>query len=113
MGGGSNSEGKLLDSAPRPQASLHAQRRAFGLSGLPLIGRYSSAMTFGPLSIGLPQPLKARPMRSCEIGIFMVSPVNSTWQSRLSMPLVPSKTYSVCKHAEKNFPKHTERIKLL
>mmetsp|Transcript_83168 Transcript_83168/g.147250 ORF Transcript_83168/g.147250 Transcript_83168/m.147250 type:complete len:215 (+) Transcript_83168:98-742(+) len=66
--------------------------RDFGFRGAPLMSRNSSASTTGPLSIGLPEPLKARPMRSSEIGILSVSPVNSIWQFLLSMSLVPSNT---------------------
>mmetsp|Transcript_69950 Transcript_69950/g.176247 ORF Transcript_69950/g.176247 Transcript_69950/m.176247 type:complete len:204 (+) Transcript_69950:185-796(+) len=69
--------------------------RDFGFSGAPLMSKNSSASTAGPLSIGLPEPLKARPMRSSEIGIFKVSPVNSMWQFLLSMLLVPSNTWTM------------------
>eukprot|EP00438_Fugacium_kawagutii_P014061 Skav204168 [mRNA] locus=scaffold903:408718:420898:- [translate_table: standard] len=51
--------------------------RDLGFKGAPLMSRNSSAKTEGPLSMGLPEPLKARPMRSSEMGIFKVSPVNS------------------------------------
>mmetsp|Transcript_3536 Transcript_3536/g.10831 ORF Transcript_3536/g.10831 Transcript_3536/m.10831 type:complete len:204 (-) Transcript_3536:253-864(-) len=66
--------------------------RDLGFRGAPLMSRNSSARTTGPLSMGFPEPLKARPMRSSEMGIFRVSPVNSMWQFLLSMLLVPSKT---------------------
>mmetsp|Transcript_15425 Transcript_15425/g.43831 ORF Transcript_15425/g.43831 Transcript_15425/m.43831 type:complete len:232 (+) Transcript_15425:292-987(+) len=66
--------------------------RDLGLRGAPLMSRKSSASTAGPLSIGFPEPLKARPRRSSEIGILRVSPVNSMWQFLLSILLVPSKT---------------------
>mmetsp|Transcript_119098 Transcript_119098/g.234003 ORF Transcript_119098/g.234003 Transcript_119098/m.234003 type:complete len:204 (+) Transcript_119098:287-898(+) len=69
--------------------------RDFGFSGAPLMSRNSSANTAGPLSMGLPEPLKARPMRSSEMGIFKVSPVNSMWQFLLSMLLVPSNTWTM------------------
>mmetsp|Transcript_69951 Transcript_69951/g.176250 ORF Transcript_69951/g.176250 Transcript_69951/m.176250 type:complete len:232 (+) Transcript_69951:602-1297(+) len=69
--------------------------RDFGFRGAPLMSRNSSAKTAGPLSMGLPEPLKALPMRSSEMGIFNVSPVNSMWQFLLSMLLVPSKTWTI------------------
>mmetsp|Transcript_34594 Transcript_34594/g.98807 ORF Transcript_34594/g.98807 Transcript_34594/m.98807 type:complete len:204 (+) Transcript_34594:206-817(+) len=71
--------------------------RDLGFSGAPLMSRKSSARTTGPLSMGLPEPLKARPMRSSEIGILSVSPVNSMWQFLLSMLLVPSKTCTMAR----------------
>mmetsp|Transcript_65896 Transcript_65896/g.190923 ORF Transcript_65896/g.190923 Transcript_65896/m.190923 type:complete len:204 (-) Transcript_65896:201-812(-) len=69
--------------------------RDFGFNGAPLMSRNSSASTAGPLSMGLPEPLKARPIRSSEIGIFSVSPVNSMWQFLLSILLVPSNTWTM------------------
>lgn len=61
--------------------------------GWPWILRNFSARTGGPLSIGVPDPLKALPNISSEIGISMVCPVNSQWVYKLSMPEVPSKIY--------------------
>ena len=66
--------------------------RAYGLIGDPLISRCSSAKTFGPLSIGLPEPSKIRPSMSSDTGIFRFWPVNSTVVLRVSTPVVPSKT---------------------
>lgn len=59
------------------------------------MSRYSSANTFGPLSIGNPDPLKIRPSMSSETGSFMLEPVNSTWVALTSMPDVPSKTWTI------------------
>lgn len=50
-----------------------------------------SAKTGGPLSMGTPDPLNARPSISSLIGMLRTSPVNSQWVYRLSIPLVPSK----------------------
>jgi hypothetical protein len=61
--------------------------------GEPLMSKYSSANTLGPLSIGRPEPSKIRPNMSSETGIFKLSPVNSTVVLRTSTPEVPSKTY--------------------
>lgn len=62
---------------------------------LPLISKNSSANTFGPLSIALPDPLNIRPNMSSETGILRVSPVNSTCVALASTPCVPSKTYKM------------------
>jgi len=66
-----------------------------GLIGSPMMSSYSSAKIGGPLSIGLPEPLKVRPSISQEIGILSTSPVNSQNVSRLSMPLVPSNIWTI------------------
>lgn len=42
------------------------------------MSRKSSANTFGPPSIGFPDPLKVLPNISSDIGILSTSPVNST-----------------------------------
>ena len=66
--------------------------RACGLIGIPLMSRNSSASTAGPLSIGLPEPLKMRPSMSSETGVVRMFPENSTVVFWLSMPDVPSNT---------------------
>ena len=58
------------------------------------MSRKASAMTVGPPSIGLPEPLKMRPSMSFETGVRMISPVNSSLVFRLSMPEVPSNTWT-------------------
>jgi hypothetical protein len=50
-----------------------------------------SAKTGGPLSMGIPDPLNYLPNISSAMGIFNVSPVNSQWVYKLSIPDVPSK----------------------
>lgn len=44
--------------------------------------------------MGVPDPLKALPNISSAIGILSVSPVNSQWVYKLSIPEVPSKIYT-------------------
>lgn len=61
---------------------------------MPLMSRYSSASTGGPLSMGLPEPLKMRPSMSSDTGVVKILPVNSMEVRRLSMPAVPSKTWT-------------------
>lgn len=61
----------------------------------PLMSRYSSAKTFGPLSMGLPLPLKTRPNMSSETASFMDDPENEIRVADVSTPVVPSKTCSV------------------
>ena len=70
-----------ISATRRANAARSAQPGRLGFSGAPLMSRKSSAKTVGPLSMGFPEPLKALPMRSSEMGIFKVSPVNSMWQS--------------------------------
>ncbi len=48
----------------------------------------------GPLSIGLPEPLKTRPSISSETGVLKMSPVNSHTVFFASIPEVPSKTWN-------------------
>lgn len=69
-----------------------------------------SANTGGPLSIGTPDPLKARPSISSDIGIVITSPVNSQCVYRLSIPLVPSKicTTAFLPQISKTYPFRTE-----
>jgi len=62
--------------------------------GAPLISMNFSAKTGGPLSMGIPEPLNYLPNISSAIGIFNVSPVNSQWVYKLSIPEVPSKIYT-------------------
>ena len=61
-----------------------------------------SAKTGGPLSIGIPEPLKALPSISSLIGIFRVEPVNSQWVCKLSIPEVPSNIFNSIKNKMKN-----------
>mmetsp|Transcript_17087 Transcript_17087/g.55789 ORF Transcript_17087/g.55789 Transcript_17087/m.55789 type:complete len:225 (-) Transcript_17087:125-799(-) len=68
--------------------------RTCGLMGMPLMSRYSSASTGGPLSMGLPEPLKMRPSMSSDTGVVKMLPVNSMEVRRLSMPAVPSNTWT-------------------
>lgn len=46
--------------------------------GLPLMSRYSSGSTLGPLSIARPDPSKIRPSMSSDTPSFKLWPVNST-----------------------------------
>ena len=64
-----------------------------GLIGCPYISLNYSARTGGPLSMGLPDPLKDLPSISSAIGILRTSPVNSTWVFYTSISDVPSKIY--------------------
>ncbi len=48
----------------------------YGLIGWPWMFKNFYARTGGPLSIGTPDPLKALPNISYEIGIYIVCPVN-------------------------------------
>ena len=66
--------------------------RICGLMGWPLMSRKSSGNTAGPLSIGLPEPLKMRPSMSSETGVVRMLPENSTAVPSVSMPDVPSNT---------------------
>lgn len=50
--------------------------------GLPLMSRYSSASTLGPLSIARPDPSKMRPSMSSDTPSFKLWPVNSTFVCR-------------------------------
>lgn len=65
--------------------------------GLPLISRYSSAKTLGPLSIALPDPSKIRPSISSDTPSFKLSPLNSTFVFLTSIPGVPSKTWTMAR----------------
>ena len=49
----------------------------------------------GPLSMGLPEPLKIRPNMSSETGVLRMSPVNSQVVCLASMAAVPSKTWTM------------------
>lgn len=79
--------------------------------GWPLMSRYSSGSTLGPLSMALPEPSKIRPSMSSDTPSFKLWPVNSTLvyscvskhvarEPRMcptfftSIPGVPSKTYN-------------------
>lgn len=64
----------------------------FEVTGVPSMSRYSWGRTLGPLSMGFPDPLKMRPTMSEDTGKRIMSPENSTWASRTSIPVVPSKT---------------------
>lgn len=55
-----------------------SQTLEYGLIGLPLISKNSSARTLGPLSIARPDPSKIRPSMSSDTPSFKLSPVNST-----------------------------------
>lgn len=62
-------------------AALKSQKhtREYGLMGDPFISRYSSAKTFGPLSIARPDPSNMRPSISSDTPSLRLSPVNSTF----------------------------------
>ncbi len=61
-------------------------------SSSPLMSRESSAHTLGPLSMGLPLPLKTRPNMSSETASFMDAPEKAIRVAQVSTPEVPSKT---------------------
>ena len=56
------------------------------------MSKKSSANTFGPLSMGFPEPLKIRPSMLSETGVRRMVPVNSQIVFFASIPEVPSKT---------------------
>lgn len=58
--------------------------------GLPLMSRYSSANTLGPLSMARPDPSKIRPSMSSETPSFKLSPVNSTFVCSRSISITCS-----------------------
>ena len=67
---------------------------SLGLMGIPWMSKKASARTSGPSSIGFPLPLKMRPSMSLDTGVFRISPVNVHDVCLLSIPLVPSKTWT-------------------
>jgi hypothetical protein len=68
-----------------------------------MISKKSSARTFGPPSIGFPDPLKVLPNISSEMGILSTSPVNSTYVFTTSIFCVPSKIFLNNNYYEINY----------
>jgi len=67
---------------------------AVGLIGDPVMGSLVSEMISGPPSSGLPRPSKNLPTISLDTARRMISPVKRTLVSEVSIPLVPSNTWT-------------------
>ena len=91
--------GKRQGKAREGKTSAH---RWFGLMGWPMMSKNSSANTFGPRSIGRPDPLNMRPSMSSDTAIRRMSPVKLHLVCLLSIPAVPSNT---CKQASERASK--------